>query len=558
VPVKSLPGWTKAIILAAVYFAAARLGLSMASVHTNVSPVWPPTGIAIAALILLGNRVWPGIMVGAFLANLATGISIATAGGIAAGNTLEALSAAFLLHRYTADQNPLNNTQDFFKFVIFAALSTIVSATIGVLSLCLGGGANWSNYVPLWTTWCLGDLTGALIFAPVVIAWSSPFKRIGSYVQILEAAVLLLLLSSISLNVFGGLFPTGVTNYPLEFLTIPFLIWAALRFGQSGVTVSIVLLSGIAIWGTKNGFGPFIRETPNESLLLLQVFIGTVTVMALVLSAVVTERRQAEEERGLLLVLEQDARIDAEKANQIKDEFLATVSHELRTPLTAMLGWIKLLRDGNLNEETAGKAVEIVERNARAQAKLIEDLLDISRIVSGKLKLDIKMVNLKQVIEDAVEAERPEIENRAIQLRMIFDPVVKPILGDPSRLQQIVWNLLSNAIKFTPEAGRVEIRLERVETHVQIAVSDTGRGIAADILPYVFDRFFQAEGSGTKLRGGLGLGLAVVHHLVELHGGIVQADSPGLEQGATFTVKLPITISETSEEEPQRHKEHKD
>src|SRR5262249_21767875 len=156
--------------------------------------------------------------------------------------------------------------QDFFKFVFFAALGAIVSATIGVLSLCLGGVANWSNYGPLWATWSLGNLAGALVFAPVVIAWSRPFKRIGSFVQILEAILLLLLLASISLIVFGGLFPTGVTNYPLEFLTIPFLIWAALRFGKSGVTVSIVLLSGIAIWGTKHGFGPFIRVTPNESL----------------------------------------------------------------------------------------------------------------------------------------------------------------------------------------------------------------------------------------------------------------------------------------------------
>jgi PAS domain S-box-containing protein len=236
------------------------------------------------------------------------------------------------------------------------------------------------------------------------------------------------------------------------------------------------------------------------------------------------------------------AREQAEQANRLKDEFLATVSHELRTPLNAMLGWTRMLRTGKLDEATYERALETIERNAKSQAQLIEDLLDVSRIVSGKMRLDVQPVELAPVIQSAVDSVRPAADAKAIRINMVLDPMAGPVSGDPIRLQQIVWNLLSNAIKFTPKGGRVQVRLERINSHIEITVSDTGMGISPDFLPYVFDRFRQADSTLTRKQPGLGLGLAIVRHLVELHGGNIQAFSAGAGAGATFTLKLPVMI----------------
>jgi CheY-like chemotaxis protein/nitrogen-specific signal transduction histidine kinase len=233
------------------------------------------------------------------------------------------------------------------------------------------------------------------------------------------------------------------------------------------------------------------------------------------------------------------ARAEAEAANTLKDEFLATLSHELRTPLNAVLGWSRMLKTGTLDAATATRAIDVIERNANAQLQLIEDLLDVSRIITGKLRLDVKPVAPATVIEAAVDALRPAADAKGIRLQPILDPRAGPVSGDPDRLQQVVWNLLSNAVKFTPRGGRVQIRLERVNSHVEIVVTDTGKGIEPAVLPHVFDRFRQADSSSQRAHGGLGIGLALVKSLVELHGGTVHAASPGPDQGATFTVKLP-------------------
>jgi signal transduction histidine kinase/DNA-binding response OmpR family regulator len=231
---------------------------------------------------------------------------------------------------------------------------------------------------------------------------------------------------------------------------------------------------------------------------------------------------------------------EASEANRIKDEFLATISHELRTPLTAILGWAQMLHGGKLDEATAKRAITSIERNAKSQAHLIEDLLDISRIITGKLRLDVRSVDLAPIIEAAIDAIRPAADAKNIRLQKILDTQTGLVSGDPDRLQQVLWNLLSNAIKFTPRGGRVHIRLERLDSHAQVAVSDTGQGVNAEFLPYMFDLFRQADSTITRMHGGLGLGLAIVRHVVEMHGGTVRADSPGEGEGATFTVRLPL------------------
>ncbi|HEU4535162.1 MAG TPA: ATP-binding protein, partial [Polyangiaceae bacterium] len=231
----------------------------------------------------------------------------------------------------------------------------------------------------------------------------------------------------------------------------------------------------------------------------------------------------------------------AEEANRTKDEFLAVVSHELRTPLTAILGWAKMLSSGALDAAQAGRAVATIERNARAQAQLVEDLLDVSRITTGKLKLAVGPLDVGLAIDAALEVVRPAAEAKGVRLLPVLDREVGPLLGDPDRLQQVVWNLLSNAVKFTPKGGRVVVRLERVDSSCVITVEDTGRGIEREFLPHVFERFRQAEAATTRAHGGLGLGLAIARHLTELHGGTIEAQSDGPGRGAAFVVRLPIS-----------------
>jgi signal transduction histidine kinase/ActR/RegA family two-component response regulator len=254
----------------------------------------------------------------------------------------------------------------------------------------------------------------------------------------------------------------------------------------------------------------------------------------------ITDRKQAEYEREQLLHREQAARADAEAANRMKDEFLAVLSHELRSPLNPILGWSRLLQSGKLSPAKTQEALDTIDRNAKLQAKLVDDLLDVSRILRGKLSLNVTSVDLSLVIAAACDTVRLAAEAKGIFIHTEISAKNRTVLGDPSRLQQVIWNLLSNAVKFTPEGGRVDISLIQVGTQAHIQITDTGKGISADFLPYVFDRFRQEDGSTTRKFGGLGLGLAIVRQLVELHGGTVTVGSGGEGQGATFTVQLPI------------------
>jgi signal transduction histidine kinase len=245
---------------------------------------------------------------------------------------------------------------------------------------------------------------------------------------------------------------------------------------------------------------------------------------------------------GELVASEQSARAEAETANRMKDEFLATVSHELRTPLNAIIGWTHMLRRGRLDDETQSRALETIERNAKSQAQLVEDLLDVSRMISGKLRLQTTLVDIASVVTGAVETVQLAASSKNIELRLSLDPTSQCVRGDADRLQQVVWNLLSNAIKFTDAGGSVDVSLTRENSYVTIRVADTGPGIRKEFLPSVFERFRQEDGASTRKHTGLGLGLALVKHLVELHGGSVSAASEGEGQGAAFTVELPIAV----------------
>jgi signal transduction histidine kinase len=258
------------------------------------------------------------------------------------------------------------------------------------------------------------------------------------------------------------------------------------------------------------------------------------------LSRYLSELKRGEAEREKILLREQAARAEAEAANRLKDEFLSTLSHELRTPLTSIIGWTNLMRAGRVRGEVQAQALETIERNAKVQSRLIDDLLDLSRIISGKLLLEAREVGLDTVVSNSIEVVRPAANAKGIRLTFECKPGGKTISGDPARLQQVAWNLLSNAVKFTPEGGQVSVRLSSEGARVRLSVSDTGRGIPPEFLPHVFDRFRQADSATTRSYGGLGLGLAIVRHLAELHGGEVGAESAGENQGSTFSVAFPL------------------
>jgi PAS domain S-box-containing protein len=266
----------------------------------------------------------------------------------------------------------------------------------------------------------------------------------------------------------------------------------------------------------------------------------------------ITERKLVEQEREASHMRERQLREEAQRANQLKDEFLATLSHELRTPLMAIHGWAQILESENLTEDMVRKAAEMISRNTRMQSKIVDDLLEMNRILMGRVRLDVLPVDLTAIIEAAIESVRPSADAKNIRLFKVLDSLAGPVRGDPTRLQQVVWNLLSNAIKFTPKGGRVEVALERINSHVEISVSDTGIGIKPDFLTKVFDRFSQAESSISRSYNGLGLGLAIVKNLVELHGGTVQAKSLGDGKGATFRVALPLPTTLHGSHGPDR------
>ena len=836
---RSLPYLARLVGVAIFYFVAGKIGLSLAVIHPSASAIWAPSGIALAALLLMGVRAWPVIFAAAFFVNETTAGSLATSLAIAAGNTLEAVIGATLVTRFAHGRRCFERVEDIFRFTALAGLcSTGVSATIGVTSLSLAGFASWSNYGSIWLTWWLGDATGILVIGPPLMLWAADYSLAELRHRSVEAGLLLAAVIGTGVIVYFGLLPLPETGFPLRFLFIPALLWAALRFGRREVASLPLLLAAMAVAAILRGRGSSESVPVNQLFLLLQVFMGVISVTVLVVATLFFERRQAEEahrrseegyriladtvpvivfsatedghmiygnerwfeytgmtpeasqdlgwlsavhhadvlahegdwlrkadrdeafrletrirrsdgvyrwhalravpwrdgrgnfvrwigtctdiedrkradadrerlltrerstrveaesvssmlsrlqmitdavlpeltledllrallgrvrlalgsdtatillvdpggqvlvpaasdglaaERGeagqipldsgvagliaasaegliinglapgdvaglfvkeritsivgaplwvdgrligvihvgslgfrhftdddlhlLRLVAhraalaierarfhetERSARLDAEVANRAKDEFLALLSHELQTPLSIVLLWATLLRSGGLDQTGVARGLEIIEQNARVQNQMIVDLLDVSRIVAGKLALHLQRVDLAPIIQSAIEALRPLAEAKGISIGVRSDDGVGLIVCDPQRLLQVVSNLLGNGIKFTPDGGRVHVALTQDGDLLRITVSDTGCGISQEFLPHVFERFRQADTGLTRKHGGLGLGLAIVRHLVQLHGGTASVSSDGEGKGATFTVLLPV------------------
>src|SRR5207247_2292454 len=352
----------------------------LASLHASASPVWPAAGIALGALLVLGYRVWPAIFVGAFLVNLTTAGNVATSLAIASGNTLEALCGAWLVNRFAGGTTVFDRPQGVFIFALAAVFSTIIGPAFGVTTLALAGFADWANYGAIWLTWWLGDTTGDLLTAPLIILWSIASKRRWNTKEAVEVGILLLLLVVLSEAVFGGWLTISARNYPIAFICGPIVIWTAFRFTQRETATGIFILSAIAIWGTLHGFGPFVTETENQSLLALQSWTAVLTITAMALSAGMAERRRAEE------ALQQQKAI-VEAADRTKDHFLAMLSHELRTPLTPVISTLETLETEPGQTEDTRAALAMIHRNVELETQLIDDLLDVTRIAKDKLQL---------------------------------------------------------------------------------------------------------------------------------------------------------------------------
>jgi signal transduction histidine kinase len=296
-------------------------------------------------------------------------------------------------------------------------------------------------------------------------------------------------------------------------------------------------------------------HTPREQLIAeLESLHAVVAAFTLDGENTRISARRIAVDHGLELVAAQNGWDEAERIGRVKDDFLANLFHELRTPITAILGWSRMLNPGIFDPGELSRGLDAIRRNAHMQARLIDDLLDMSRIISGKLRLDLQRVELPTIIDAALESVNSAANAKMIVIQKFLDPLAEPVIGDPSRLQQVVWNLLLNAVKFTPQGGKVQVTLERVNSHMELSVSDDGQGIAADFLPHVFDRLSQAESSAKKMQSGLGRGLSIVKSLSELHGGSVRVKSDGEDKGATFTITLPISPVHASPHNRTRHR----
>src|SRR5712692_2500736 len=510
------------VLLFVAYFVTARLGLLMDAVAGFATLVWPPTGIALAALFLFGTRLWPGVLAGALFVNLVAGATLPEALAIGTGNTLEALAGSWLLRRVARFDPRLERIHDVISLVLLGAIcSTAISAAVGVTSLLVGGTIAPALSWPTFRAWWFGDMLGDLVVAPLLFVWISRPALARRRFLVAEALVLAALLVGCSLLVFGARDGGGLLRQP--YVIFPPLLWAALRFAQYGAVNGTFLVSALAIAGTAMGLGPFVRGTLAEGLLYLQTFVGVAAVTALTVAAAIAERSRA---------------VDA------RDEFLAMASHELRTPLTALLLHIQaelrsLRRSGPSRErDEAVRQVESTQRMALRLAKLIGELLEVSRIVWGRFQPGREDVDLAALVQESLARQEEQLQHARCPVHLEVEGAVRGH-WDRGRLDQVIDNLIGNAAKYG--AGKpIEVRLQGRAEDVLLEVRDHGIGIDPADHARVFERFERAV--SRKQFGGFGLGLWISRKIVEAHGGSISLMSES-GAGCTFSVELPRSAS---------------
>jgi PAS domain S-box-containing protein len=660
-----------------VYFVVAKLSLLTAIPPGYATSVWPPSGMALAAILLVGNRVWPGIWIGAALANLTVASSPVASILIGSGNAMEALAAAALIRRFIGTARRFERGEDVFKFVAIAASASMIAATVGTVSIAADGAIAWTDFLTHWWTWWQGDTSGIILVTPLILVpalgwsgkWSTQHK-----IELVAFAIALALAGFIA---FGSVTTASGFSPLLLVLTLPLVIWAAFRFDQREVVLAIATLAAFAVGFTVAGRGPLASTSVDVSLVQLLIFTSVVAVTGLVISAVVGERRRAmealrrsrdelerrvaerthafkrSEETFRMLVegiqdyaifmldpngnivswnkgaakikgytadeiigqhfsrfypaeaierywpqqelelakaqgrfedtgwrirkdgsqfwanviitalydadgqlrgfakitrdMTESRRVETLERNERRmNEFLAMLAHELRNPLAPIRNALDLMRMKSADTSIQEWSRNVIDRQTTQLTRLVDDLLDIGRITSGKIVLKKEPVELTAAVMRAVESCQPIADRRdqTLEVHCGTDPLM--IDGDLIRLSQIVTNLLNNAIKYTPDGGKIEVSVTREGDSAVVRVKDSGIGIPPDLIPDVFNLFIQGERSLARTEGGLGIGLTIVRQLVALHGGSVTARSEGQDKGSEFTVRLPALPQKSS------------
>lgn len=551
------------LIVVTLNFSLGQISIFL-SFQNGVSAIWPVAGLSLASLLLLGPRILPACILGEFLVNVTSAYpqDFLTSGLIALGDGADSLAASFLINHFVKHRNLLDRSQDVFRFLLLQIPTPLISSTLAATVLCVRGISPWSAYPEVWRSWFTGIIAGTLIVTPAILAWAQKSKQSEKLrpQQIAEFAILLLLLVVISRIAFWQ-------KYPIEYMMIPLLIWSAFRFGSRQSTLLVVIVSAIAIFGTSRGLGSFVRPSLNESLFLLQSFIGVVAVTTFVLSAVINENRQAEarlkklnnelehrvEERTAQL---QEAKQAADNANQSKSDFLANMSHELRTPLNGILGYAQIMNRSQFWGEKERNGISIIHQCGSHLLTLINDILDLSKIEAGKLDLHSKAFHFPSFLQSIVEIVRIRTEEKQIDL--IYLPgaeLPEGIEADEKRLRQVLINLLGNAVKFT-DKGSVTFKVEisdrfvvgtsvlppsvKSSVKIRFQIEDTGVGMTPDSLSKIFTPFEQVGDTSRKTEG-TGLGLAISTRIVNLMSSEIEVASDfGSGSTFAFTVDFPL------------------
>ena len=514
--------------LAVAYFSCAKFGLTLAIVHASATAVWPPTGIALASLLLLGVDVWPGIFIGAFLANLTTAGSVATSLGVATGNTLEGLVGAYLVNRLANGARPFDRARDTFRFAGLAGMvAPAISASFGVTSLALGGFAPWADFGPIWLTWWLGDMGGALVVAPLLLLWSAGGNPRWDRARWIEAALVLAVLLLVGQEVFGWFAPIGDSGYSFKFLCVPIVAWVAYRFDQRTAATMLFVLAVIAVLGMVHGASH--RRELNASLVMLQVFLAVVALTTLALAAVVAERRRVEAAVRQTSERLREAFVELEAYSH-------AISHDLRSPLGAVLNYAAILEEdwGRTPDPEGLRRLQRLRASAEAATRMLDQLVHFAWVGHGareKQRVDMTAVAREAYAEVAQGHEGTGGVTFELQ-------ELPPAWGDAALLNRVFCNLFSNAVKYSRgrDGRRIEVSGRMGEREVAYCVADNGQGFDPRRGAEMFQPF-RRLGDSRQVEGS-GLGLAIAARIVRKHEGRIWAESDGAN-GARFWFTLP-------------------
>lgn len=541
----------KMMLTAVIYFISAKMVAPLSLVESgSVFAIWPPTGIALASLFLFGYRIWPGIFIGAFALNM-TLTPLFPSVQIAITNTLGPLFGFWLLQQYSS-KNIFDTTKAMVFFFLSIILASVITASGGIFALWSHGLLPQSAVVHVWLGWFLGDLIGFLLITPILVSVRiepSFMLRLFS----VEGLLMLTMLFLTSLILFGPLAFFDLVNYPVVYFLLPPLIWGTLRFGSAAAVISLLVVAFVSIYGTIMGYGPFLRNDPNQSLLLLQSFNGMFAITILLMVSIFREREFVQAElreykNGLEYLVDNrtrelaDANKKLQELDRLKTLFIASMSHELRTPLNAIIGFSGVLKTemaGPLNDKQK-EQLERIHKAGENLLSMIVDVIDISKLESGSLPFIAEKFSLKALLEELIAERREKFRNKGLEECLLIDEDIY-LNTDRSRLKQSIGNYLSNALKFS-EKGSVTVSARRIDHRVEIEVSDEGIGIENSDIEKIFKPFERLESRLKVISGGAGLGLYLTKKIVtELMGGEVYVKSL-LGNGSTFGLRIPIKV----------------